>query len=374
MKRLLAMLLTLMLLCSAAIAEEGLAFEISGIAVHDEWAGETSNTHKWIVVNGTLTNWDIEELQLDEQMSGGLVFKGKYAFDAQVEFGMDAIEPLVQAEGALVFRVPNIVAEASGEALDITLTLQGKALPLSTEEVSSTSVSKNGKLEGPGFDSPQAAVKAYVEAFNRGDLPGMIATFAIETYMDNVDTQAYVERLKSAIYTIAETIPIGNEYFRNVKVAKRYGSIADALYYQYLFHNTPEAYAKLADGKPLYGSELGEITDYIAAMSDVPMTGWFGKIELVQFLEPGDLHDLYWNETNQKNISKLRVALGCDELAEAPVLLNIDGEEYLLCMQCARYGDRWFNNNLIGNVSNLLGLSTYTGGLEPYADLLEENY
>lgn len=372
MKRLLAMLLALMLFCSAALAEEGLVFEISGITVQDEWAGETSDTHKWIAVNGTLTNWGAKSIKLSKNISAELSFQGSHEFKAETEFGMSKIEPLVQAEGALVFKVPNMVAEAGSEELEITLTVQGEKQQLSPEGIRRSGSYRSGKLEGPGFDSPQAAVEAYVEAFNRGDMPAMLSTFAIETYVDNVDTQAYVERVSAAYPSSPETIPIGNEYFRDVKVALRYGDIADELFRQYLFHNTPEAYADLANGYslPMYASETEKIPDYIAAMSDVPMTGWFGKIELVKFLDPGDLHEMYLDESNLKSIDRQRVTYGCDELVDVPVLLNIDCEEYLLIMQCARYGDRWFNYSLTGNLTFMMNLDIYSGGLGRCADVL----
>ena len=35
--------------------------------------------------------------------------------------------------------------------------------------------------EGPGFDSPDHAVQAYIDALNAGDVPTMLSTFAIET-------------------------------------------------------------------------------------------------------------------------------------------------------------------------------------------------
>ena len=50
-------------------------------------------------------------------------------------------------------------------------------------------------MEGPGYDSPEEAVTAYLEAMKKGDARGMLSTFAIETYVAEMDAQAYLERM-----------------------------------------------------------------------------------------------------------------------------------------------------------------------------------
>ena len=51
---------------------------------------------------------------------------------------------------------------------------------------------ETGAIEGPGFDSPEEAVSAYLEALKNGDAAGMLSTFAIETYVAEMDAQAYL--------------------------------------------------------------------------------------------------------------------------------------------------------------------------------------
>lgn len=236
-------------------------------------------------------------------------------------------------------------------------------------------------LEGQGFNSLEEAVEAYVIAFNHGDAASMLSTFAIETYVDNFDTQKFIERLRAVSPSHLQCLPSANDYIRGIQIAYRYGSLANNLFYQYLQYNTPEEYADLASGRPIVMHEDGAAEAFVNAMSDVPMEKWFGKIELTRFLSIEELAEIiqndslsekYYREANQNNIQRIAACYGCDELVDIPVLLKIDGTDYLLFMWCARYGDTWYNLDLGGNVSNILGLSTYMGGLVPLESLIEE--
>ena len=40
------------------------------------------------------------------------------------------------------------------------------------------------RFEGEGYESPEEAVAAYLEAMRNGDVAGMLSTFAIETYVE----------------------------------------------------------------------------------------------------------------------------------------------------------------------------------------------
>lgn len=62
-------------------------------------------------------------------------------------------------------------------------------------------------FEGSGFDSPEEAVTAYLEAMQEGDVQGMLSTFAIETYVDNVDAQTYLTRMGAFVPDDQEACP-----------------------------------------------------------------------------------------------------------------------------------------------------------------------
>ena len=63
------------------------------------------------------------------------------------------------------------------------------AAAVEAKDAPSKDPSSDGRMEGSGFASPEDAVTAYLEAMKAGDLSGMLSTFAIETYIQNVDAQ-----------------------------------------------------------------------------------------------------------------------------------------------------------------------------------------
>lgn len=383
MKRLVALLLALLLMCSCALADfenEELEFDFQGISVLEEWEGEISDTNKWLLLRGTLTNWSRKSLKIEDNLSATLTFRDKYVFEAVPTFGYAAIDPLVELDGGLLFYVPNMVVTSDAEMLRIVVNLCGEEQEISLDKSMLWFERSDASLEGMGFNSPEEAVEAYVIAFNNGDVASMLSTFAIETYVDNFDTQKFIERTRSVLQTNSLSLPSANDYIRGIQIADRYGTLAKSLVYQYLQYNTPEEYADLANGCPISFSKESEgaAEAFVNAMSDVPMEKWFGKIELTRFLSVEELAEIihndqlsetYYNEKNQNNIQRVADCYGCDELVDVPALLEIDGTEYLLLIQCARYGDTWYNLSLQGNLANILGFNVFSYGLMPFENV-----
>ena len=93
------------------------------------------------------------------------------------------------------------------------------------------------------------------------------------------------------------------------------------------------------------------------------------EMEIVGFVEPAELSDVYLDESNQQNIARQAASYGCDELVSVAVKLDIGGEEWYQCMNVARYGEKWYNLSLSGNIGILLAMSSYAAGLAPAAEL-----
>ena len=70
---------------------------------------------------------------------------------------------------------------------------------------------------------------AYLEAMKNGDVEGMLATFAIETYVAEMDAQADLERMGVFQPSYGMRLPLGGDYQRQVAVAVRYGQLAESL-------------------------------------------------------------------------------------------------------------------------------------------------
>ena len=62
--------------------------------------------------------------------------------------------------------------------------------------------------EDAGFDSPYDAVQSYIDALNAGDVSAMLSTFAIETYVDNMDAAEAIDRIRSINASAYYTVPV----------------------------------------------------------------------------------------------------------------------------------------------------------------------
>lgn len=376
MKRnfLLALLILALLLPAFPASAEArtLQLEILNTYVTGEWEGETSDTHVWLVVQATATNWRTESVALSESIQAQLIIQDAYVFEATPEFGSDSIDPLVQLNGAMLFRIPRMAVELLDDSV-LVIEVDGETVmeekPEVSKRVSASRVA--GSFEGPGFDSPEDAALAYIEAFNAGDVQGMISTFAIETCVDHVDRQAMIERARMSSASSQNCCPMPTPYVRDLMVSERYGDIARQLRWQYMRYAMPEAYGDNI-GKPVpfqSDDRTQQIQDFLSAFDSSPVNGWIGNIVFVEFVPPEELTDYFMGERNQEYLNSSVACTGCDEIAEVVVHIQINGKDYYQCLECARYGDRWYVQNLGGNIGQVLGVDPYAAGLVPVDEI-----
>ena len=221
-----------------------------------------------------------------------------------------------------------------------------------------------GSLEGPGFDSPEEAVTAYLEALKNGDAEGMLSTFAIETYVAEMDAQADLERMGVFQPTFGMRLPLGGDYQRQVAVAARYGQLAESLAYQWMLFSWPEGYEAFG-GASIALSEDGDAEAFLAGLAENDAAARWQEMEVVGFVEPELMSTQYSDGAESR--ARQAASYGCDEIVSVVAKLDIGGEEWYQCMDAARYGEKWYNLSLVGYIGHLLGLSLYSGGLVPAA-------
>ena len=370
MKKLLICLLALVLAAAPALAMDvataGLQVDVTGMELLDEYQGQTDLTHVYLAVYTSLTNWNPRTVRLADALGAELTYAGIYTFAAELDFPVEELEQLARIDGALVFRIPTLVADAAPEGLTMTLTVEGEAVPQSVTLEGYRPIYE-GSLEGPGYDSPEEAVTAYLEALKNGDARGMLSTFAIETYVAEMDAQAYLERM-GTFFPTTGSMPLGGDYQQQVAVAMRYGQLAESLAYQWTLYSWPDGYEEFG-GAAVRLLEDGAVEAFLAGLAKNDAAALWQGMEVVEFVGPAELSDMYLDERNQQNIARQAASYGCDEIVSVVAKLDIGGEEWYQCMAVARYGEKWYNLSFSGNIGNLLGLSVYTGGLVPAAEL-----
>ena len=105
--------------------------------------------------------------------------------------------------------------------------------------------------EGAGFSSPEEAVEAYLEYMNQGDIQGMLSCFAIESYVEHMDPEAYLTYIGGVNVAIFTGSPTKTEYMNDLLAARRYGKLSDTLlrcFLKYTFQDTE--FSDLGKGMP----------------------------------------------------------------------------------------------------------------------------
>ena len=115
------------------------------------------------------------------------------------------------------------------------------------------------------------------------------------------------------------------------------------------------------------------IDEYLQAYSGNGYPEMLQEMRLVDFLDPGtfvfeDL-DIFVSENYIEQAKKAAKYCNAEDVSYVLTLMETDdGDEYLQCMDCVKYGGKWYNLNQAGSLSTLLNLSPYMGGLMPYEE------
>lgn len=218
------------------------------------------------------------------------------------------------------------------------------------------------RVEGPGFDTPEEAMTAYIEAFQRNDLSGMLSTFAVETFAERYDLAEQVERLHS--YSISSGyIPGISGYSRALNVENRRFEIVNSIRNQYLVITG----ALCANGRTITNDERIPGEEFLASIFASDDSPWLTAINFQgEFLDPNALTGLYDSEQVRENIARQLECYGGDEEQALAARFEIAGKPYVQFVDVIRYGDRWYNLTLGGNLATLLALDSYSGGISLY--------
>jgi hypothetical protein len=255
-----------------------------------------------------------------------------------------------------------------------------------------------GKIEGPGFETPEEAAKAYLTGLKDQDINAMVSTFAVETYVEHYDLQAMVERLKTYTPSLEIRLPGNTDYNQQLNVVARQNQITGAILNQYMFYNATD---ELGDFTPTLLKEPDEAADFIEkfesdtedyVFADLEIGSSLSMESLPDDLEPDELEsylesegllenlqddlpedfleDLYGNfvsEPNQNNIERQAKTIGveAEDVANVVVAFEANGDTWVFCPQAVRYNGKWYLQSLQGNLSILANMAIYTGGLGP---------
>lgn len=212
-----------------------------------------------------------------------------------------------------------------------------------------------------GYDTPEAAVSAYLDGFKNMNLEQMMGTFAIENYVDNHDYERRINQITAYTYNLEIKLPNATPLATALNVESRRSNVSSCILKQYVTLAFPDF--NMFETQALKTEEDSkEFADTFASrLKDLKVD----SIKLLGFIPPEKLSDVYAMDQNLKNIAKNAEICGADKLESRVAVFELDGKEYFMCIDTANYGGKWYVIALGGNIGALLGIDSLRGGVAP---------
>lgn len=244
------------------------------------------------------------------------------------------------------------------------------ALPIMANEKKQTDTKKRiqeesskHRYEGDGFDSPEAAMEAYLEALRNEDLEGAYKCFAIETSAENYTFQNQLAQNQSYYSTSTNKLPIYDDFTKAISTSFHLNEINKMIFGQYcvLAGWAPPLYGmaiSIADGNE--GGYEG-VEDFVD--KEFPDTVDLTKIELVSFYDPKEIVGDMWTEKQTKeNIKKQCSNYGAQQLESLAAVIQNDMGYFFLAIDSVKYNNKWYLRS--GSfLASILGMDTQQGGM-----------
>ena len=212
------------------------------------------------------------------------------------------------------------------------------------------------RYEGDGYATADEAAVAYANAFARGDVMGMLSTFAVESYVDHFDSEAYLSYIRIYRPTNAQAmlpLPYQEGYGRQLRILDRVSSLTNDFCRQYVAMCGVAGAANEPNVNGLMFSP--NEPEVLTAFLDTAAQGvWPGNVTVGLVIGQAVTGNIQFGRHYSENMETVRAYAGCDETAAVGVMLMIDGASYIQVMQCIRYGDRWYNHVLSGVAGSYL--------------------
>ena len=227
--------------------------------------------------------------------------------------------------------------------------------------------------EGPGTDSPEAAAKAFAEAYGAKDIDSLYTACALESYVEHYDLEKNIERMQCLtpvmmyLYGKSEGTAALNERIREMNLTKSF----------YYLYETPiwshrDDQERRSMAIKLGEMEMEELTGLVKGVDElgsVMVNDVESVSEFCKETEQDALMKSFSADGVKKQQAELEKVYG-GEIEDLVVSMDIDGDHYYLCLQTISYdGDRWYVLNTHGTLASMLGLSIDSGGLVPAPDL-----
>lgn len=232
-----------------------------------------------------------------------------------------------------------------------------------------TAGGRGGKIEGSGYASPEAAIEAYVEALKKGDVSAMIATFAVETYVDNYEITTYIDTYKSIVYGTKMCVEPTDSYTKGVLTGLRQTDLYRDLHYLYL---ELTGYNDVYSSEPVFISSKSENAEFKSGQEYVDFVQDETFMQKLAGMRIGAVRDAEYmlNKHSMSDslesylVHRLDYAntLGCEDYEELAIEVTVDGQPYYCFMAVAKYNGRWYNVRVSTQLASMVGIDSISAG------------
>lgn len=226
------------------------------------------------------------------------------------------------------------------------------------EPAAQTDISAGGvqpiRYEGDGYDTPEDAVRAYLEGLRNLDVQQMLGAFAWETQNSRYLIEAELLRLNTYIPSMSPGLFPKNSLLTSANLEEIRANETYRIYATIGVYVTPESYEQGMTFAPI-DSEEGKA--FLQGFRYDRLEKLAGLTN-IRFLTP-DLvtKDHFSTPTNQKNFEEQNAKYGADQVVDIVAVADAGDEFLMVIPTVARYGDRWYLVSLNSNTSSLLGIN-----------------
>ncbi len=271
-----------------------------------------------------------------------------------------------------------LAAIAPGPAPERAVQVQSEA-PEETEGAEAAALtSRENRIEGDGFDTPEEAITAYCEALKEGDFEKAVSTFAIESYCEHYDYVGQLQRVGfilplQAQITSNPITPAANETAGQLNIMIRQNQITRqiALALEMAAVNN----AALSADEPLSsiaqdiraGKNIGlfddntmrsrrELEELVSAIQQFPDLSGMKLSAPISPLSFAKAFPNYLREQNINNMFRQGVIYGGTGFTERGMLMEDENSIFLVITDLVQYDGKWYNCVPGGFFCSLMGI------------------
>lgn len=225
----------------------------------------------------------------------------------------------------------------------------------------------SGTMEGPGFDTPEAALAAYIKGLRSMDIDAMISAFAVETYVRNFSLVNYIERSGMYNPNIGYT-PVISDFSYQLNVEARRSEITNQIRHHYMvLQGSKAALGNAAFMPVVVNSSYDSAEDLIKDLFVEDDSSLLRTIELhADYYEPVWMIDDYMIESEYDKLLYRHLEYICaDDIRSVAAKFYSDGSPVVIIADAVSYNEQWYLYTMGGVTSTILGVPTMQYGLVP---------